>query len=988
MKTKGFLPGLLTILITLILCFSVSTNALVGKSQTPPLAPTASNITASSAKISWSWGGWNSSFVLYRDGVRIGYFYLPSFTYTDTDLSPDTTYSYTVTHLDSSKDNNTWSDPSPACIVKTLQVIPVTPSAPTASIIGLHSATLNWDTVEGATTYFLYRNGAEVYKGSATIYTNNNLTADTTYSYTLKAGNTAGISPASPVLSFKTLKVPAAPTASDITANSVKISWDSYYNVESYSLYRDGARIYFGKATSYTDTGLSTNAIYSYTLELTNPSDKRFGPSPACKVTLGAIPTTPAAPTASNITNSSAILSWVPVPDATTYYLYRNGMLVYSGSETIYPDTGLSSNTPYSYTLKAGNALGTSPDSPVRSVTTLLAIPATPTASDITSTSVMLNWSVVSGATLYYLYRDGVQVYGDSGTSYTDTELSSSKTYSYTLRAYNINGYSLYSPACSVTTPSNDAKLKSFNINPGMLNEDFDPDKFDYTASVSFEVTSITISAEIRGQKAKIDGIGEKNLELGANNFCVEVTAEDGITKEIYEIMITRLSNDAKLKSLIISTDDEIVQLTPSFNPDETSYTASVPYEVSNVTIVATANHPKAEFTGAGLKSLEVGANTFAIEVIAEDGTTKTYIITINRPPPSSDASLSNLSISPGTLDTDFQAGITSYTVSVPYETEEIIITAEANHPAAKIDGDGRQDLEVGDNLFNITVTAQDKTTKTYTIVVTREPQPQLINLILSAGELDPGFDPDITSYIVSVAGEINTISITALVGGSGINIGFNQGGSHQVGNQWFSDSFSLDTAEKIIRVYVYKDGLLQTSYNITIMSDPPPKPIYKWEATGDIGTIGRVLFDIPDDKNFLDKYALVCDGEKDVEIYFSPVRTENAISAGQNTYVFAVRLPNGETDVDISFSFKLIGGSVEKNQSIIYGDINDDGVVTTTDATLVTRWAGGNVSTVLRNVLAADVNGDASITTTDATLITRRAGGNTATAFSIETRF
>jgi hypothetical protein len=181
-------------------------------------------------------------------------------------------------------------------------------------------------------------------------------------------------------------------------------------------------------------------------------------------------------------------------------------------------------------------------------------------------------------------------------------------------------------------------------------------------------------------------------------------------------------------------------------------------------------------------------------------------------------------------------------------------------------------------------------------------------------------------------------------------------------------------------------------------------EPIYIKENTGAIGTVGRVLFEIPADSIFLDKgtldyegddlfdgflqnYALVCDEDIVIEIYFSPKRTESAIAAGQNTYVFAVRLPNGEEREDIKFSFKPIGGAVEQNKIIIYGDVNEDGYITTTDATLVTRWAGGNTAAVLRNILAADVNGDAYITTTDATLITRRAGGSSV-AFSIETRF
>jgi uncharacterized protein YjdB len=174
---------------------------------------------------------------------------------------------------------------------------------------------------------------------------------------------------------------------------------------------------------------------------------------------------------------------------------------------------------------------------------------------------------------------------------------------------------------------------------------------------------------------------------------------------------------------------------------------------------------------------------------------------------------------------------------------------------------------------------------------------------------------------------------------------------------------------------------------SVTVKNSTNLYTTYTKEATGNIGTIGRVVCDIPDDLDFLDKYALVCDKDIDIEIYYSPKRTENAIAAGQNTYIFAVRLPNGETREDISFSFKPISGDIEKNKTIIYGDVNEDGSITTTDATMVTRWAGGNTMTFMSNFLVADVNGDGSITTTDATLITRRAGGNPV-VFPIETRF
>lgn len=209
------------------------------------------------------------------------------------------------------------------------------------------------------------------------------------------------------------------------------------------------------------------------------------------------------------------------------------------------------------------------------------------------------------------------------------------------------------------------------------------------------------------------------------------------------------------------------------------------------------------------------------------------------------------------------------------------------------------------------------------------------------------------------------------------------------------STSFTGAMRPPITNVYPYyrlwvnnSSGLLGFSLPVSVIAPDSVTPAYTKEATGDIGTIGRVSLDIPDDPDFLDNYALVCDEDIEIEIYFSPQRTENAKAEGKDSYLFAVRLPNGETNEDIGFSLAPVGGAIEKNKVITYGDVNNDGDVTTTDATLLTRYAGGNTATTISNILAADVNGDACITTTDATLVTRRAGGNTSTAFLIEAAF
>jgi poly(hydroxyalkanoate) depolymerase family esterase len=71
-----------------------------------------------------------------------------------------------------------------------------------------------------------------------------------------------------------------------------------------------------------------------------------------------------------------------------------------------------------------------------------------------TDTTVSLSWTAVSGATGYNVYRGGVKVNGSAvgATSFTDTGLSPSTTYSYTVRAVNAAGESPSSNPVSATT--------------------------------------------------------------------------------------------------------------------------------------------------------------------------------------------------------------------------------------------------------------------------------------------------------------------------------------------------------------------------------------------------------------------------------------------------------------------------------------------------------------------------------------------------------
>lgn len=87
----------------------------------------------------------------------------------------------------------------------------------------------------------------------------------------------------------------------------------------------------------------------------------------------------------------------------------------------------------------------------------------------------------------------------------------------------------------------------------------------------------------------------------------------------------------------------------------------------------------------------------------------------------SNNANLSDLGIRPNDFK-GFKPGNTSYNVTVPNDVEKVEIYAKTQDVNAKATGGGSKKLSVGDNSFNVTVTAEDgKTKKIYTINIKRE---------------------------------------------------------------------------------------------------------------------------------------------------------------------------------------------------------------------------------------------------------------------------
>jgi len=162
---------------------------------------------------------------------------------------------------------------------------------------------------------------------------------------------------------------------------------------------------------------------------------------------------------------------WTEKDTSTTgYYVFRSASggdftqagHITSRTTTTFNDTGLSSDTPYTYKIEAYSGVGTSVASSTVAVTTPLITPSALTAAATSGTSADLNWTDNdTSAAGYYVFRasDGTHFSqianlnsGDAAT-FTDTTLTSGHAYTYEIQAYSGSITSPVSKSAKATTP-------------------------------------------------------------------------------------------------------------------------------------------------------------------------------------------------------------------------------------------------------------------------------------------------------------------------------------------------------------------------------------------------------------------------------------------------------------------------------------------------------------------------------------------------------
>jgi hypothetical protein len=233
-------------------------------------------------------------------------------------------------------------------------------------------------------------------------------------------------------------------------------------------------------ATTYHDTGLAGATTYSYIVQAFNSGGSANSGVATTATLTPPPPTAPSAPTLSVVSSSEIDLAWSGGSGQTSFNVLRcTGTCTPSasigsvaGNVFSYKNTGLAASTTYTYAVQGVNAGGAGTSGP--SIATTQAPPTLSAPSNLKASAVRtgkkrkVNLSWTNGAnpgvnddiercdgtctSTSGTWAQIAQVSGTS-TSYSDTSVSATTTYSYRVRAQSGSMFSGYSNIQTVTTP-------------------------------------------------------------------------------------------------------------------------------------------------------------------------------------------------------------------------------------------------------------------------------------------------------------------------------------------------------------------------------------------------------------------------------------------------------------------------------------------------------------------------------------------------------
>ncbi len=468
-----------------------------------PASISANVVSANQINLSWSASTDNvgvTGYKVFRGGVQIGTTAQTS--YGDTGLSPSTSYTYSVSAYDAAGNNSGQSSAiSATTAVQPDTTVPVI-SVLSSSGITTSSASISWMTDENATSQVDY--GLTTSYGSQTPLNSalstshsvslSGLSSNTTYHFRVSSADAAGNLAQSSDQTFTTAvqaqtldtTAPSTPmglSATALSSSQIRLTWNASTDnvgVAGYDIYdcrgnscKKLNALTKVSGTTYQVNSLSAGTTYRFAIDAFDAAGNLSGKTGTVSVATPSV----APPTYTlSVTKSGAGSGTVSGGGincgATCSATITGGTPI---TLTATPASGSSfagwsgacNGTASSCALTINANTAVSATFSIAADTSAPSIPASISANVVSANQINLSWSASTdnvGVTGYKVFRGGVQIGTTAQTSYGDTGLSPSTSYTYSVSAYDAAGNNSGQSA-SVTATTQPLSSTKFQLN-------------------------------------------------------------------------------------------------------------------------------------------------------------------------------------------------------------------------------------------------------------------------------------------------------------------------------------------------------------------------------------------------------------------------------------------------------------------------------------------------------------------------------------------
>ncbi|MBO8173606.1 MAG: hypothetical protein H0Z33_17195 [Bacillaceae bacterium] len=415
-------------------------KAIVPQSQLYPVGIPKNNETDSTQTtitLTWDPVTFADRYEVAADGnvVDVG----SSTSFTHKDLTPGTQHIYRIRAINGVAKGE-WS---PTITAYTELGVPVIQSIQATET----TITVRWEPVLGASKYEIEVDGQTIDVGSQTVFEHTGLLSGTRHTYRVRAKSSVVTGDWTTLEEKWTLPGIPQNIQTSSTSHTITLKWDDVrgatgYEVEVYNTIVDNKDL-----SSYTEDGLNPNTQRTYRVRAKNSSGPGKWSAVIAETTLPGVPEGLRA----SATDTQIEIQWDPSAGATAYDLEVDGVVVPDIANTTYVHSGLEPNTTHTYRVRAKNEKGMSNWSDPIHPTTRPPVPEI-TEVNATSTTIIVNWNQVMGATGYEIEVDGVVINIGDNTSFTHDGLEPNTEHTYRVRAVNRDITSFWSELVSSTT--------------------------------------------------------------------------------------------------------------------------------------------------------------------------------------------------------------------------------------------------------------------------------------------------------------------------------------------------------------------------------------------------------------------------------------------------------------------------------------------------------------------------------------------------------